>query len=179
MMRTGPLAIFSPTARPVLRLRYLHIHRAAAAGVDHAQLLAAERAAENGAIAGAERRLVHVELVGIDRALHDVFAEPVDPGDEHHVAETRLGVQREHDAARGAVGPRHLHHADGEADLEVIEAVVDAIGDRAVGEDRGEAAAASVEQCIRTAHVEKTFMLPGEARRRQVLSGRRAAHGDR
>ena len=89
--------------------------RAAAVGVNHAQLLAAERAAQNGAIAGAERRLVHVELVGIDGALHDVFAEPVDAGDEHHVAEARLGVEREDDAARGAVGPHHLHHADGEA----------------------------------------------------------------
>ena len=65
------------------------------------------------------------------------------------------------------------------ADLEMIEAVVDAIGDRAVGEDRGEAAAAGLEQCIRAAHVEKAFVLAGEARRRQVLRGRRAAHGDR
>ncbi len=148
-----------------LRLRHLQIRRAAAAGVDHAQLLAAERAAENGAIAGAESRLVHVELVGIDGPLHDILAEPVHPGNEHDVAETRLGVQREHHAARGAVGPHHLHHADGEADLEVIEAVVDAIGNRAVGEDRGEAAAAGVEQCIGAAHVEKAVVLPGKARR--------------
>jgi hypothetical protein len=61
----------------------------------------------------------------------------------------------------------------------VIEAVVDAIGDRAVGEDRGEAAAAGVEQCIRATDVEKAFMLAGEARRRQVLRRRRATHCDR
>ena len=122
---------------------------------------------------------MHVELVWIDGALHDVFAEPVDPGDEHHVAETRLGVEREHDAARGTVGPHHLHHADGEAHLEVVEAVVDPIGDRAVGENRGEAAAAGLEQCIRATHVEKAFVLAGEARRRQVLRRRRAAHCDR
>ena len=140
-------------------------------------LLPSERL-QNRAIAGAEGRLVDVELVWIDGALHDILAEPIDAGDEHHVAETRLGVEREHDAARGAVGAHHLHHADREADLEVIEAVVDPIGDRAVGEDRGEAAAAGLEQCIGAAHVEEAFVLAGEARRGQILRRRGAAHGD-
>ena len=50
-------------------------------------------------MAGVEGRLEDVELVGIDRALHDVFAEPVGAGDEHDVAKAGLGVEREHHAA--------------------------------------------------------------------------------
>ena len=137
-----------------------------AAGIDHAQLLAAERAAQDGAMAGAEGRLVDVELVGIDGPLHDVLAEPIDPGNEYDVAKAGFGIEREHDTARGTIGPHHLHCADREADLEVIESIVDAVGDRAVGEDRSEAATAGLEQCVGAAHVEKAVVLPGKARRR-------------
>src|SRR5512144_3228661 len=56
---------------------------APASGIDHAQLLAAERPAQYGARARAERRLVNVELIRVDGALHDVFTEPIDAGDEH------------------------------------------------------------------------------------------------
>ena len=76
------------------------------------------------------------------------------------------------------VRAHHLHHADRERDLEMVEAVVDAIDDRAVGEDRGEAAPAGLEQIVFAAHVEKALVLPGEARRRQILRGGRAAHRD-
>ncbi len=72
---------------------------AVAVGIDHAHLLAAERAAQHGAMALPEGRLVDVELVRIDRALHDVLAEPVDAGDEHHVAKAGFGIEREDDAA--------------------------------------------------------------------------------
>ena len=87
-----------------------------------------------------------VELVGIDLALHDVLAEAVGAGDEHDVAKAGFGVEREDHAARREVGAHHLHHADRQRDLEMVEAVVDAIDDGAVGEDRGEAAAAGLEQ---------------------------------
>ena len=83
----------------------------------------------------AERRLVDIEFVGIDLALHDVFAKPVRAGDENDVAKARLRVEGEDHAARGAIRTDHFHHADREADFEVIEAVVDAIYDGPVGED--------------------------------------------
>ena len=51
-------------------------------------------------MAGQERRLVDIELVGIDLALHDVLAEAIGAGDEHDVAEAGLGIQREDHAAR-------------------------------------------------------------------------------
>ena len=63
-----------------------------------------EAAAQHGAVPGLVRRLVHVELVGVDRALHDVLPQAVRRGHEDHVAEPGLGVEGEHDpgAARSA-----------------------------------------------------------------------------
>ena len=79
----------------------------------------------------------------------------------------------------GEIGAHHLHHPDGERDLEVIEAVVDAIDDGAVGEQRGKAAPAGLEQVLLATDVQIALVLTGEARGRQILGGRRAAHGDR
>ena len=75
-----------------------------------------------------ERGLEDVELVRVDRALHDVFAQAVGAGDEHDVAKAGFGVERKDDAAGGQVGAHHLHHADRLEDLEVVEAVVHAVG---------------------------------------------------
>ena len=126
-----------------------------------------------------EGRLVHVEFVGIDRALHDVLAQPVDAGDEYDIAEAGLGIQCEDHAARGPVGSHHLHDSDRERDLEMVEAIVDSIGNGAIGEDGGEAAPAGFEQIPRTADVEEAFVLACKARGREILGRGRAAHGNR
>ena len=153
---------------------------AGARGVNQSLLLASQRASQHGSIAALEGRLVDVELVRIDAALDDVFAEAVRAGDQDDVAEAQFCVEREGDAAGGDIGAHHLHHADGEADLEMIEAIVVAIDDGAIGEHRREAAAARLEQLVRAADVEEALMLAGKARRRQILGRGRAAdgHGD-
>ena len=66
--------------------------------------------------------------------------------------------------------------ADRQCDFEMVEAVVDAIDDGPVSEDRGKTAPARLDHLGLAAHVKETFVLPGEARGRQVLGGRRAAH---
>ena len=152
---------------------------AAPLAVDHSYLLGPEPAAQHTAEALRERRLVNVELVGIDLALDDGFAEAVTAGDEDHVAESEFGVEREDDAAGSNVRAHHLHHGDRKEDLEVIEPVVDAVGDRAVGENRGKAAPAGLEQVLRPPHIEEAFMLARETRGRQILRRRRTPHGDR
>ena len=118
-----------------LRLRHGQVLCAAAASIDHAQLFSSERTAQNSAVAGAEGRLVDIELIGINGTLHNILAQPVHAGNEHDIAEARFGVQGEHNAARGAIGSHHLHHSDGKADLEMIKSVVDTIGDRPVSEN--------------------------------------------
>ena len=151
---------------------------AAALAVDHAYLLVAEPAAQHAAKALGQGRLVNIEFVGIDLALDDGFAETVTAGDEHHVAKSGFGIEREDDAAGREIRADHFHHGDGERDLEVIEAVVDAVGNRAIGENGGKAAPAGFEQVLRAAHIEEAFMLAGKARGRQIFGGRRTSHGD-
>ena len=86
-------------------------------------------------------------------------------------------VEREGDPAGGEIGAHHLHHADREADLEMVEAIVVAIDDGAIGEHRREAAAARLEELVRAADVQVALVLAGETRRRQILGGGRAADG--
>ena len=146
--------------------------------VAHAQLLFAEPPAQHAAKALPEARLVHIELVGIDGALHDILAQAPGPGDEHHVGVARLGVDGEHDASRSQVTAYHLHHGDRQRDLEMVEALVNAVGDGAVGEQRSLAAFDRVDQQLLAAHIEIGVVLAGEARAGQVFGGGRTAHGN-
>ncbi len=145
----------------------------------HLDRLVAEHPAQHGAMAGLERRLVHVELVRVDRTLDDVLAEAVRAGDEGHVAEAGLGVEREEHAGAGEVRADHLHHADRQGDGEVVEALIDPVVDRTVGEQAREAAPAGVEQALGAPDVQVGLLLSGEARVWQVLGRRGAAHRER
>jgi len=155
-------------------VRFGHRHVAchlpgAAGGIDHLDLLAAQVAPKHRPVALLEGGLVHVELVRFHRALHHVFAQPISTGDEDHVAETGLGVEREHHAAGGEIRADHFHDADGKRHLEMVEAIVDAVMDGAIGEQGGEAALAGVEQVLFAANVEVGILLAGEAGRGQIL----------
>ena len=90
---------------------------------------------------------------------------------------SRFGVERKHHAARCLVRAHHLHDADRKADLQVIEAVLVAIDDGTVGEHRGEALPAGLEQIVQATHIEEALMLPGEACGGQILRRGRTAHG--
>jgi hypothetical protein len=61
----------------------------------------------------------------------------------------------------------------------VVEAVVDAVDDGAIGEQGGEAAAARLEQVTGAADVQVALVLAGEAGGGQILRRRRAAHRNR
>ena len=152
----------------------------AALAVNHAYLLAAEPAPQHAAKSLAQRRLVNVELVRIDLTLDDGFAEAVTAGDEDHVAKSGFGIEREDDAAGADIRANHFHHGDGESDLEVIEAVVDAVGDRAIGENGGKAASAGFKQILRAAHNEESFhAAPQNSRSADPLPSRNFARRQR
>jgi hypothetical protein len=93
-----------------------------------------------------QQRLEHLVLVGIDRALHDVLAQPPGGIDDHHLVEAGLGVDGEHHPGAADVGAHHHLHADRQRHLQVVEALGLAVADGAVGEERGIAAPAGVEQ---------------------------------
>ena len=91
--RIGELQHISVTeakARPVFGRGRLVDDRLArtAAAVDHADLLAAQPPAQDAAVAGFESGLVHIELIRVDAALHDVFAQSPGGGDEGHIGVT-------------------------------------------------------------------------------------------
>ena len=67
-------------------------------GINHLDRLATEVLAQDREFAVPERRLVDVELVGIDGALDDSLAESVGGSDENRVPEPGLGIQREYHA---------------------------------------------------------------------------------
>ncbi len=171
------LLVGEAEAAPLLLARRPVDHRLAGAplGIDHLDLLGAQGTAQHAAEALPVGGLVDVELVHVDRTLDHVLADAPGTGDEHRVLEAGLGVDREHHARACEVRADHLLHADREGDLEVVEALVDPVGDRPVGEQRGLAAAHGIQQQCRPAHVQVALVLAGEARRRQVLGRGRAA----
>ena len=120
-----------------------------------------------------------VELVRFYDALHNIFSEPVRSSHENHVSKPGFGVERENHTAGRTIRTNHLHDADRQRHLEMIEPVIDTIGYGPVGEQRSKAASASDHQVARAANVEETLMLSGKARRRQVLGRRGTADGDR
>jgi len=144
--------------------------------VPHRDRLLADRALQHGGAPGAQRDLRDVELVGVDRALHDRLAEAVRARDEHGVLEPRLGVDGEHDARRAHIGADHLLDACGQRDLVVLEPVVGAVRDRAVVVERREHRADRGEHVVDARDVQERLLLAGERGIRQVFGGRRRAH---
>ena len=71
---------------------------------------------DNGRLAGAQHRLVHVELVRHDAPLHDVLTQAVDRVDQHHVAKAGLRIEREDHARHRRIGGEHLLDADRKGD---------------------------------------------------------------
>ena len=145
---------------------------------NHLDFLAAKRSLQHRLFPGAVGRLEHIELVGIDGALHHILAKTERAGDEHDILEAGLRVDREDDAGRGEVRANHLHDADGIEDLEMVEAIVDAIADRAIGEQARETVTHRVEHVGFAAHIEIAVVLAGETGARQILRRRRRADGD-
>ena len=125
-----------------------------------------------------EQRLEHLIFVGIDGALHDVLAKAPGGVDQHDLVEAGLGVDREHHAGAAEIGAHHVLHADRQRDLHVVEALGLAVADGAVGEQRGVAAPAGIEQRGLAADVEKGLLLAGKAGVGQVFGRGAGAHRD-
>ena len=144
--------------------------------VDELDRLASQVAADDRVAAGPQRGLVDVEFVGVHAPLHDRLAEPVRAGDEDDVPEPGLGVEREHHAARAQVRADHALHPDGESDVAVGEPLVDAVGDRAVAEQRAVDLVHRPQDRVHAPDVEQGILLPRERRLREILGGGGGAH---
>ena len=145
-------------------------------GVDHLGGLLADGALEDRGPTLAQARLIHVELIGVHRALHHALPQPVGRRDEHGLVEAGFGVDGEQHSAGPEVGAHHLLHAGAERHRGVLEGVVDAVGDRPVVVQGGEHLADRGEHRIDAAHVEEGLLLARERRIGEVLCGGRGAH---
>ena len=154
--------------------------RVAARGIDQLLLLGAERLLDDGAAPLIRQQLLEDDvLVRIDRALHDVLAEPPGGVDDDDAGKAGFSIEREHHPGSGQVGTHHLLNADRQGDLQMIEAVGLPVHDGTVREERSVTSSASPQQFRVAAHIEIGFLLAGETCLRQILGGRAAADGDR
>ncbi len=140
-------------------------------------VLPADGSLENGLVARAEGRLEDPEFVGVELSLDDGLAQTVGAVDHHHVPGAALRVEREHDAGGAEVGSDHVLDADREADVQVIESMLDSVDDRAIGEERGETASAGRDEGVGASHAEVRLLLSGEARLGEILGRRARADG--
>ena len=148
------------------------------AGVDHLGRLGPDAALEDRRATRPQGRLVGVELVRVDRALHHALPQPVRRGDEHRVVEAGLGVHGEHDAGRPEIGADHPLHPGRQCHRLVGEGVVYPVGDGPVVVERGKHLADGPQDSVDAADVEERLLLAGERRVGQVLGGRRRADGE-
>ncbi|VVN12319.1 hypothetical protein PS639_03855 [Pseudomonas fluorescens] len=145
--------------------------------VDHLDGLAAQVATQDGRTTSRQRALVDIELIRVHRALHDGFTQAVGAGDEHHVTEARLGIEGEHHAGGAGFGTDHALHAGRQGHQLVVEALVDAVGNGAVVEQRGEHLFGGANDVFDATDVQEGLLLTGEGSVRQVFGGSRRAHG--
>ncbi len=146
-------------------------------GVDDLGLLAADGVADDRHQRGVgEQGLEHRVAIGVHLALHDRLAQAPRGVDDHHLGEARLRVEREHHAGAPAIGADHALHAHRQRHVEVVVAVLLAVGDGAVAEERGHAVLVRPEQVGLAHHVEVALLLPGERGVGQVLGGGRRPH---
>src|SRR5918911_4397043 len=131
----GELQHLVVTERETLTLRLDDAHFACALVVEtvnHLDLLAAETAADDGARAHLQSRLEDDPFIRRRFPRYDGFAQAPRAVNHHRIAKARFRIEREHHARTGQVGAHHRLHADGERDLEMIEAARGAIRDRAI-----------------------------------------------
>ena len=101
-------------------------------GEGHPDELAAQVAPNHGPFTCAQSRLVNIELIGVHSPLHHGLAQPVAAGDEDHILEPALGVDREHDTGRTQIGPHHALDTSGQGDVGMGEALVHPVADGTV-----------------------------------------------
>ncbi len=142
----------------------------------HALLFGAQAAADDGGETGSQLRLVHIELVRIDGALHHHLAQTERGSDEHRIAEAGFGIQREQHAGRAQIGTHHALHTGRQGHVGVREILVHAVRDRAVVIQRCEHFADRMQDVVDALDVQESLLLAGERRIRQVFCGGRGAH---
>ena len=93
--------------------------------IDHTHLLAPERTAQDDTLALSEGRLVDIEFIRVDSALHDVLAKAVDAGDEDDISKTGPVSSVKITPLEAWSALTIFMISDRERDFEMVEPVVD------------------------------------------------------
>ena len=117
-------------------------------------------------------------LIRVDGTLNHSFSQSPCRADQHGIGKTGFGVDRKHHPGARLVGANHDLHTDGKGDLHMVETIVLTIDDGPVGKQRGITASTGVKKCSVANDIEKTLLLPSEARIRQVFGSRTATNRD-
>ena len=145
-------------------------------GPHHADGLAAEAPVEDRPESLGQGGLEHQPFIRVHRPLHHGLPQAIGAGEQHRIPEARLGVDAEHHPGAGPVGQHHALYPDREGHLKVIEAVDLAVGEGAIGEQGGVAAAAGLQQGRLPFDVQEGVLLAGEAGLGQILGRSAGAH---
>ena len=159
-----------------VRIDNAHQFITIAIGIDHFYLFAAQIPAQHCRATRLQGGLVHIEFIGIDRALHHHLAQAVAAGDKNHITKTAFRIQRKHDAAGADIGTHHFLDAGGKSHVAMVEALVLAVGNGPVIEQRGEHLAYFQLDVIQPRDIEKSLLLAGKRSVGQVFRRGRRSH---
>src|SRR3990167_6319776 len=120
--------------------------------IDHLDRLGTELTFQDWLLAGSQRRLENIELVGIHGTLNDILAQAIGGGDKDDVTKPGLGVERKRHAGGTAIGAHHFLRTDRKRHILVRKPLVHAVGDGAVVEERGVNPAAGRQQILSAAY---------------------------
>jgi hypothetical protein len=140
---------------------------------------AALRARLHGELLGSEllldeRAVPHLVDVCVHSTGDERLAEAETSVDGRNLAVAGDGVGRKQDPGR--IGKNHALHDDGEPDLPVLEAVLNAIGDRSIRKQRGPAARDVPQNLLSADDVQVRVVLAGERHGRRVFQRGARAH---
>ena len=142
----------------------------------HLDEFGAQTAANQRPFARPQHGLVHIELVRVHGALHHRFTQTITGGDEHHVLETRLGVDREHHTRSAQVRADHALNAGTQGHVFMGKTLVHPVADGTVVVKRCEDFPDFVQDRLDTDHIEKRLLLSRKRSVWQVFGRRRRAH---
>jgi hypothetical protein len=177
--RDGPAlddveAVFRPAPFDVLRMAEVRFDRSA----DFFELYDLVVGQRSRALPPVDDRPVpHFVDVGVHVTGDQRVAEAEDGVDGRDAAVAGDRIGGEEDA--GGLGDDHPLDDHGDADLPRVEAVLPAVGDGPIREERCPALADALQDLLRADDVQVRVLLAGERRRRQILRRRARAHGVR
>ena len=145
-------------------------------GENHFDLFRTHSFAQNRGFTRFQRGFEHIEFVGVNRALNDVFAQAVGRSNENDLVVTGFGVESEHHAGCAAVGTDHTLHTCRQRHHVVRKAFMNAVRNGAVVVQGGKHMVHGFFYIIQAVDIQESFLLACKRCVGQVFCGGRRTH---